>query len=59
MEVVAKSSGKTKGNEIVDLSSGIVKEIKTTVESAGTVQVMGQEVPMTTKVTTSSTVKKS
>jgi hypothetical protein len=57
MKITGKSTGTLKGNEIVNLSTGVIKEANTTLESAGTMEVMGQEVPMTTKVISTTTVK--
>ena len=42
---------------LVDLVSNIQKENKSTTEVAGTLDIMGQSVPMTSKVTTVTTVK--
>ncbi len=58
MELTTKTTGTLKGNEVTDISTGIVKEKNTTLESSGTIQVMGQEIPMTTKVSSSTTVKR-
>lgn len=57
MEITGKSSGTLKGNEIVNILTGIIKETNTTLESTGTMSVMGQEIPMTTKVISTTTVK--
>jgi hypothetical protein len=42
---------------IVDLSTGVIKEKKTTVDGKGNFGAGGQEMPMTTKVTAITTVK--
>ncbi len=57
MEISNKSSGKITGEEIVDLKTGLVKKRTTTLESSGNMQAMGQEIPMTTRLTSVSTVK--
>ncbi len=57
MEISNKSSGKITGEEIVDLKTGLVKKRTTILESSGNMQAMGQEIPMTTRLTSVSTVK--
>ncbi len=57
MEISGNSTGKINGEETVDLKTGLVKQRTTTLESSGNMQAMGQEIPMTTKVTSVSTVE--
>lgn len=57
MEISSKSSGKITGEEIVDLKTGLIKQKTTTLESSGNMEAMGQEIPMTTRLTSVSTVK--
>lgn len=57
MDIVNKSKGKVTGEEIVDITTGVIKQRTTTLESAGTIQAQGFEIPMTTKITFVSTVK--
>jgi hypothetical protein len=44
-------------NNIVDLATGIIKEKRTTVEGKGSIGAGGQDMPMTTKLTTVTTIK--
>ncbi len=57
MEISGNSTGKLKGEEVVDLKTGLVKHRTTTLESSGNMQAMGQEIPMTTKLISVSTAK--
>lgn len=57
MEVTSTSAGTVKGNALVDLMTGIVKQRTTTLDLSGTVEAMGQEMPMTSKITTVTSVK--
>ncbi len=57
MEISGNSTGKLKGEEVVDLKTGLVKQRTTTLESSGNMQAMGQEIPMTTKLISVSTAK--
>ncbi len=59
MDIVTKSKGNLKGEEILDITTGVIKERTTTLESAGTISIESQgfEIPMTTKVTFVSSVK--
>lgn len=49
---------KITSENIVDLTTGLVSEKKATIEGKGNFGAGGQEMPMTTKVTTVTTVKK-
>ena len=61
MDIVNKSKGNLSGEEIVDITTGVIKQRTTTLESQGTVSVelQGMEIPMTTKVVFVSSVKPS
>jgi hypothetical protein len=56
MEVTNSSTGIVTGDETVDISTGIIKHKTTTLETTGTVQAMGQEIPVTSKITSVVTV---
>ena len=53
MDIINRSKGNLKGEEIIDINTGVIKERTTTLESTGTtlIQAQGLEIPMTTKVT--------
>ena len=53
MDIKNKSKGNLKGEEIIDITTGVIKERTTTLESTGTtsIQAQGMEIPMTTKIT--------
>ena len=59
MDIVNKSKGNLKGEEIVDITTGVIKQKTTTLQSQGNVSVTSQglDIPMTTKVTYVSAVK--
>ena len=59
MNIVNKSKGTLTGEEIMDITTGVIKERTTTLESTGTilVEAQGLEIPMTTKVIFTSAVK--
>ncbi len=57
MEITTKTKGKFSGEEIVDITTGIVQSNTTTADASGTVSVMGQELPTSSKVTSTTTVK--
>jgi len=57
MEFTSNSTGSFKGDLIVDIKTGIVKQRNSSVETTGTVDIMGQQIPMTTKVSSESFVK--
>ena len=57
MELKISSKDKTTGKIILDKKSGLLKERTATTDSEGTMEIMGQSVPMTTKVTKVTTVK--
>jgi hypothetical protein len=57
MEVTTKTTGKFSGEEMIDITTGIILQNNTTTDSTGSVSIMGQDVPMTAKVTSVTTVK--
>jgi hypothetical protein len=57
MEFTSNSAGSFSSDLIVDTKTNIVKQRNSTVETTGTVDIMGQQIPMTTKVTSQSIVK--
>jgi hypothetical protein len=52
MEINVNMDGKISGEGIVDISTGILKERTTLMEGTGTAEMMGQSIPVTTKITT-------
>ena len=59
MDIVNKSKGNLKGEEIVDITTGVIKQKITTLESQGFVSIVsqGMDIPMVTKVTFVSSAK--
>jgi hypothetical protein len=57
MEMLIKSTDKTTGKIILDKTSGIMKQRISTTNSEGNMEVMGQSMPMNTKITKTVTVK--
>jgi hypothetical protein len=57
MEMLIKSTDKTTGKIILDKASGIMKQRTSTTNSEGNMEVMGQSMPMNTKITKTVTVK--
>jgi len=57
MKFTTHSTGAFTGELIVDRKTGVVKQRNNTVETTGTIDIMGQQIPITTKVTTETTVK--
>lgn len=59
MNILNRSKGNLTGEEIVDVTTGVIKQKTTTLESQGTVSIESQklEIPMTTKVIFASSVK--
>jgi hypothetical protein len=56
MEISVKTSGKSSGEEKVDLKTGVIQSSTTKADATGTVSAMGQEFPMSTKITSTTTV---
>ena len=57
MQMNAKTSGKFTGEEVVNIKTGVVQTNTTVVDASGNIEVMGQELPTSSKVTTTTTVK--
>jgi hypothetical protein len=57
MQMSSKTSGKFTGEEVVNIKTGVVHTNTTTVDASGNIEVMGQELPTSSKVTTTTTVK--
>lgn len=57
MEISTKTHGKMVGEEKVDLRTGVIQSSTSTGDASGTVTAMGQDFPMTTKISSSTTVK--
>lgn len=57
MEITTKTTGKFTGEEIADITTGIIQSNTSTVDASGIIGVMGQELPTTSKVTSTTTVK--
>src|SRR6185312_9466782 len=56
MEISVKTSGKSSGEEKVNLKTGVIQSGTTKADATGTVTAMGQEFPMSTKITSNTTV---
>ena len=57
MKIETKTKGKFTGEEIVDVKTGVIKQNTTNTDASGTVHVMEQDIPTSTKVTSVTTVK--
>ena len=57
MEIKTKTKGKLTGTEIVNTKTGVVQSNTTVVISDGTIEVMGQEIPTSSKATSITTIK--
>lgn len=57
MEIQTKTTGNFTGEEIVDLKTGVIKQNNTSTDAKGTISVMGQEIPTSSKITSVTTVK--
>ncbi len=57
MEVTVSMDAKLSGESVVDISTGIIKQKTLNMDGTGTAEMMGQNIPMTTKVTSTTTVK--
>ncbi len=57
MEINISMDGKLSGEGIVDMRTGLLKQKTTILDGIGSAEVMGQSIPVTTKVTTTTTVK--
>lgn len=57
MELKQKTAGTYSGEEIVDVQTGIIQSNSSDTNTSGTVTVMGQDLPITTQVTSTTVVK--
>lgn len=57
MEITTKTTGKFTGEEKVDIKTGVIQSNTTTVDASGTIGVMGQELPTSSKITSTTTVR--
>ena len=57
MEFEVKSETKTKGEIITDINTGLVSKRTTSSDITGSIQMMGQDMPITAKATSTSTYK--
>ncbi|MDQ6761007.1 MAG: DUF6263 family protein [Bacteroidota bacterium] len=57
MEILTKTTGDFTGEETVDLKTGVIKENNSSTDAKGTITVMGQEIPTSSKITSVTTVK--
>lgn len=57
MEINVSMDGNLTGEGIVDISTGLLKQRTVVMDATGSAEVMGQSIPVTTKVTTTTTVK--
>ena len=58
MEISVKMEAVLSGEGTVDMITGLVQQRTTTLDGIGTAELMGQSIPMTSKTTTNTTVKK-
>lgn len=57
MQMSSKTSGKFTGEEVVNFKTGVVQTHTTVVDASVNVEVMGRELPTSSRVTTTTTVK--
>ena len=57
MEMTAKSKGKFTGEEVVNIKTSIIQSQSMVINSDGNIEVMGQELPTSAKVTSTTSVK--
>ena len=57
MQMSSKTSGKFTGEEVVNFKTGVVQTNTTVVDASVNVEVMGRELPTSSRVTTTTTVK--
>jgi hypothetical protein len=58
MEINVKMESILSGEGIVEMTTGLLQQRKTVLDGTGTAELMGQSIPMTSKITTTTTVKK-
>lgn len=57
MEITTKTKGNITGSEIVNIKTGVIQSNTTTVNTEGNMELMGQEMPTSSKATVITTVK--
>ncbi|MEO6949343.1 MAG: DUF6263 family protein [Ginsengibacter sp.] len=57
MQMTTKTKGTITGSQVVNMKTGVIQSNTTTVNADGNVEVMGQDLPVTTKTTSTTTVK--
>jgi hypothetical protein len=57
MELKQKTTGAYSGEELVDIKTGVIQSNSSTTKATGAVTVMGQDLPITTQVTSTTSVK--
>ena len=57
MQMTTKTKGKFTGNEVVDIKTGVIQSNTTVINADGNIEVMGQEIPTSSKTTSTTTVK--
>jgi len=57
MEISTKTTGKFTGEQTIDLKTGVVIQNNSTMDAAGTLSVMGQDIPTSVKSITATAVK--
>lgn len=57
MELKQKTTGTYSGEELVDIKTGVIQSNSSTTNASGSVTAMGQDLPITTKVTSTTAVK--
>lgn len=57
MEINVTMDGNLSGEGVVDMNTGILKQKTMILDGIGSAEVMGQSIPVTTKITTTTTVK--
>lgn len=57
MEMTTVAKGKFTGEEVVDTKTGVIQSQNMVITSDGNIEVMGQELPTSSKVTSTTTVK--
>lgn len=58
MEVTVTADSKISGEIVVDITTGVIEQKTLSMDGKGTAEMMGQTIPMTTKLTSSAIVKK-
>ena len=58
MEINVKMEANLSGEGIVDVNTGLLQQRTTVMDGTGSAEVMGQSIPMTSKITTITSIKK-